>query len=429
MAPLKVLIVGGGITGPSLGFWLSKLDCDITIVERSPDLRASGQQIDLRGEGVAVMRRMGIESAVRAKVVDEPGTAFIDEHGNVKAFFGANKSGQGRQSITSEFEIMRGDLVRILYDQTKDRCKYLFSTTVEDFENRGDGVHVKFSNGKEDDFDLMVGADGQGSRTRRRLFPEAPQDFTFLKLYLSYFTVPQTDKDKATKAGRILLLPGDRAIFTRVDNPNTMQVYLAYYDRRLTRHDLEQAARTGDVETQKKIYHDLFQDVGWEVPRILDNMMNSPVAKDFYGQQIGQVKVDQWHKGRVLLMGDAGYCASPVSGKGTSIGMLGPYVLAGELARHTQPGGKMDVDAALVSYDRKFRPLIDEAQKLPRGVPAIAYAETKWGVWIRYVVLGLIVKLGIHHLLARFGSDNFGGQWKFPDYPELKIDVSREASK
>lgn len=420
MAPLKVLIVGGGITGPSLGFWLSKLDCDITIVERFPDLRVSGQQIDLRGEGIAVMRRMGIEPAVRAKVVDEPGTALIDERGNIKVYFEANKTGQGRQSMTSEFEIMRGDLVRILHDLTKDKCKYMFSTTVEDFENRGDGVHVKFSDGKEDDFDLMVGADGQGSRTRRRLFPGADDSFNFLKLYLSYFTVPQTDKDKVTKAARVLLLPGDRVIFTRVDNPKTMQVYLGYYDRHLQMHDLEQASRAGDVEKQKKIYYDLFKDVGWEAPRIMDDMMNSPVAKDFYGQQIGQVKVDKWHKGRVLLLGDAGYCASPVSGKGTSIGMLGPYVLAGEIAKHTQPGGKVDLDAALESYNKRFRPLIEEAQSLPPGVPSILYAETKWGVWIRYLILGLITKLGIHHLLARFGSDKFGGKWELPDYPELR---------
>lgn len=101
MAPLKVLIVGGGITGPALAHWLSKLDCDITIVERAPDLRASGQQIDLRGEGVTVMRRMGIESAVRAKVVQEEGTEFVDKNGRRQAYFGANKTGQGRQSLTS----------------------------------------------------------------------------------------------------------------------------------------------------------------------------------------------------------------------------------------------------------------------------------------------------------------------------------------
>lgn len=423
MAPLKVLIVGAGITGPSLGHWLAKLGCDITIVERFPDLRTSGQQIDIRGEGIAVMRRMGIEPAVRAKVVDEPGLQFIDDHGNVKAYFEANKSGHGRQSLTSEFEIMRADLVRILYDLTKDRCNYLFGTTVQDFENRGDAVHVTFSDGREDDFDLMVGADGQGSRTRRRLFPGTDEAFHFLKLYMSYFTVPQTDKDKATKAARVLLNPGSRAIFTRIANPNTMQVYLAVYDRHLKMHDLEKATRAGDVERQKEIWYDIFKGIGWEAPRILDDMMHSPVAKDFYGQQIGQVKLDKWHKGRVVLLGDAAYCPSPVSGKGTSIGMVGPYVLAGEIAKQVKQGGsgaKVDVDAALESYDKVFRPLIGAAQSLPPGAPSIVYAETQWGVRLRWFVFALITKLRIHKLLERFSTDNFGGDWKLPDYPELK---------
>jgi 2-polyprenyl-6-methoxyphenol hydroxylase-like FAD-dependent oxidoreductase len=121
MAPLKVLICGGGIAGPSLAFWLSKLDYDITIMERSPSIRANGQQIDLRGQGVQVMKKMGIEQAVRAKAVDEQGIQYVDPEGRRTAFIAANKSGKGRQSATSEFEIMRGDICHILYDLVKDK--------------------------------------------------------------------------------------------------------------------------------------------------------------------------------------------------------------------------------------------------------------------------------------------------------------------
>ena len=159
MAQLKVLIVGGGITGPALAHWLSKVDCDITIVERAPDLRASGQQIDLRGEGVAVMRKMGIESAVRAKVVQEEGAEFVDKNGRRQAFFGANKTGQGRQSLTSEFEIMRGDLCRIIFDATQG-AKYIFGNSVATYKDTGSKVEVSFKDGRTDTFDLMVGADG-----------------------------------------------------------------------------------------------------------------------------------------------------------------------------------------------------------------------------------------------------------------------------
>ncbi|CAN8095318.1 unnamed protein product [Discula destructiva] len=432
MAPLKILIAGGGITGPALAHWLSKLNCDITIIERSPDLRASGQQIDIRGQGVTCMRRMGIEPAIREKVVDEQGFKLIDQKGSVKAVFAANKTGQGKQSFTSEFEIMRGDLVRILYDITKDKCKYVFGTTVEDFEQRGNGVHVKFSDGTEGDFDLLVGADGQGSRTRRKMLgPNATDPFKFLGLYTCYFTVPKTDKDENYAVA--LNLPKRRIASTRVDNPKTMQVYLSVHvtDPDAGLKVLDEAMRSGDMQRQKQAYYDLFQDAGWEVPRLLDGMMNAPEAADFYNQRVGQVKMDTpWSKGRVVLLGDAAYCPSPVSGVGTSLGLVGPYVLAGEIARQRQQSGSGSedpgraLDAALDSYEKILRPFVEETQKLPRGVPGIIYADGEWGVWIRNVIVGLFSTLRVDKLILRFSSDDFGGQWKLPDYPELQYGSS-----
>lgn len=430
MAPLKVLIVGGGITGPALAFWLAKLDCDITIIERAPDLRASGQQIDIRGQGVTCMRRMGLERAVRDKVVDEQGFKLIDSQGCVRAFFEANKTGQGKQSFTSEFEIMRGDLVRIFYDHTKEKCKYVFGTTVEDFEQLGNGVRVTFSDGKVEEFDLLVGADGQGSRTRRKMLgPDVPEAFKSLGLYLSYFTVPKTEKDE--NCATALLLTKRRVVSTRVDNPKTMQVYLGIMDPKGELKDLDEALKAGDMEKQKQIYIDLFKDGGWETPRLLDGLKNSSEAKDFYSQRVGQVKMDNpWSKGRVVLLGDAAYCPSPVSGVGTSLGIVGPYVLAGEIAKqlHKNKDGSSDdhgqaIDAALESYESVLRPFVDKTQKLPPGVPGIVYAETEWGIWIRYFIIGLFSKLRIAKLLERFSSDDFGGGWKVPEYPELKYEI------
>ncbi|KAF3760289.1 FAD/NAD(P)-binding domain-containing protein [Cryphonectria parasitica EP155] len=431
MAPLKVLIVGGGISGPALGYWLSKLDCDITIVERSPDLRASGQQIDIRGQGLTAMRRMGLEPAVREKVVHEHGLKFIDERGNVKALFEANLSGKGRQSFTAEFEIMRGDLVRILYAATKEKCTYIFGTTIEDFEQHGDGVHVKLSNGTEGDFDLLVGADGQNSKTRRKLRgPDQDDAFHDLKLFISYFTVPKTEKDE--NYARVLLLPRRRLIATRVDNPKTMQVYLGILDPNDELTELEEAMKSGDAKKQKQIYADQFRGAGWEVPRLMEGMLHSTEADDFYSQKVGQVKMSNWAKGRVVLLGDAGYCASPVSGIGTSLGLVGPYVLAGEISRqlnHQQQSGSATsqdhgraIDVALESYEAVFRPFVTQCQKLRPGVPSMAYADGEWGVWLRQVVLGLISTLRLHKLIERFSSDEFGGGWKLPDYPELKYE-------
>ncbi|KAF4985049.1 hypothetical protein FGRMN_11282, partial [Fusarium graminum] len=155
MAPLKVLIVGAGVAGPSLAHWLSRLPCEITLIERSPQVRATGQQVDIRAQGVPVMRKMGIEAAVRAKFVREAGTQLIDTDGKTKAFFPITDHGSENQSITTEFEIKRGDLVRILVDLTKNsnNVQHRFGTTVtsltQDEESVPNGkVHVGFNDGR-----------------------------------------------------------------------------------------------------------------------------------------------------------------------------------------------------------------------------------------------------------------------------------------
>ncbi|KAL2827726.1 hypothetical protein BDW59DRAFT_160032 [Aspergillus cavernicola] len=211
MAQLKVLICGGGIAGNALAFWLLKLGYGVTVVERWPDLRATGLQVDLRGFGVMVLKRMGLEQAFRARSVPEQGLEFINSSGKQKAYFPANRTGEGLQSFTTDYEIMRGDLCRLLYDVTKDRVKYVFGMTVESFEESDSSIEVLFSNGKKDRFDLLVGADGQGSRIRRLMLgPDTPDTFHFLGVYTGYFTIPQPIREGEQYISTNYIAPGKR---------------------------------------------------------------------------------------------------------------------------------------------------------------------------------------------------------------------------
>lgn len=164
MSSLKVLISGAGIAGPALAYWLSQVGHEITIVERESTLRASGQQIDLRGQGIVIMRMMGIEDQVRAVLCKEPGMRVLDRRGNTKAYMAANTSGQGSQSATSEFELMRGDIVRILYDLTKDLkgVHYIFNHHIESYDDNTSDVdskiQVKFSDGTSGEYDISGGS-------------------------------------------------------------------------------------------------------------------------------------------------------------------------------------------------------------------------------------------------------------------------------
>ncbi|PKX97017.1 FAD/NAD(P)-binding domain-containing protein [Aspergillus novofumigatus IBT 16806] len=400
MAPLKILICGGGIAGPALAFWLSKLGHDVTIVERFPCLRASGQQLDLRGPGIQVMKRMGLEDLFRSQGISEVGMQFVDDHGKQKAFYPVNKSGKGLQSFTTDYEIMRGDLCRMLYNLTKDRVNYIFGVHVERLEQDSDLVRVKFSDGKKDQFDLVVGADGQGSHTRRMMLgPDAPDPFHFLGLYIAYFT---------------------RFVFTRRHARDTIQAYLGY----CAASEKLENVRKSDIQEQKEVWAQLFADAAWKTPRIIRDMQNDTAANDFYSQKVGQVRLDSWSRGRVVLVGDAAYCPSPATGMGTTSSLTGAYVLAGEIAKYcgrleSSDGPKDPLFTALNEYDRKFRPFMKEVQTLGPGMPNIVAPETRWGISVMHFILWLAALLGIDAVAQWFLREK--NAWDLPYYEELDI--------
>ena len=419
MAPLKVLICGGGIAGPALAFWLSKLGHDVTVVERFPSLRVSGQQLDLRGPGIPVMKRMGLEDLFRSQSIKEAGMQFVDDHGKQKAFYPVNTSGEGLQSFTTEYEIMRGDLCRMLYNLGKTRVKYIFGVHVDSFEQCADSVSVKFSDGKEDQFHLLVGADGQGSRTRRMMLePDAPDPFHFLNLYIAYFTIPREEGDEYMST--LYNVPGKRFVFTRRHAPDTIQAYLGY----CTASDKLDNVKKSDIDEQKKAWAELFADAAWKTPRIIRDMLNDEAANDFYSQEVGQVRLNSWSRGRVVLVGDAAYCPSPATGMGTTSGLTGAYVLAGEIAKYCScleisDGLKDPLFHALSEYEKKFRPFMTEVQTLGPGMPNIVAPETQWGISVMHLILWLAALLGIDAVAQWFLREQ--NSWDLPYYEELAI--------
>ena len=112
---LKVLISGAGIAGPCLAYWLSKtrLDISITITERSPSPRVTGQWIDIRGPAVEIVKLMKLEEAVRSRHTTEEGTTFLNSSGKIFAQFNAG------DSFTAEYEILRADLSRLFLEDRK----------------------------------------------------------------------------------------------------------------------------------------------------------------------------------------------------------------------------------------------------------------------------------------------------------------------
>ncbi|KAJ5550276.1 Monooxygenase FAD-binding [Penicillium sp. DV-2018c] len=404
---MKVLICGGGIAGPALAYWLAQLGHKVVIVERSPALRETGAQVDIRGQGIVAIKRMGLHDAIRSKLVDEKGVSIVNSKGKVKATILANKSGKGAQSLSSEYEIMRGDLVRTLHKATEDNVSYIFGKTVDSFKEDGNRVVAYFSDGSSDTFDMLVGADGQGSRVRRLIQPiGAPSEYHNIGAHMAYCFIPRIESDEIGMC-RTYLSPGRRMLMTRTHNEKETQVYFIL----LSDSEELRTVPKRSVEEQKQAWADMFHDAGWQGDRFIKEMQ---VTDNWFCQDVVQVKTATWHSGSVVLVGDAAHCPSPVTGMGTSSSLVGAYVLAGEISRCE------DLTQAFENYHRIMQPYIDEIHQLNTWWLRLVMPKSRGMISIIHFLVGLACFLHIPQLMARFSND-WGGDWELPSYPELDV--------
>ena len=413
MSKLRVLISGASVAGPALAYWLVRAGCTVTVVERAPTPRSAGQGVDIRHTARDVAKRMGILDRIMDKISHEEGTEVVDANNRSVARFGVDKSGKG-DSLTSDVEILRGELAGILIDVTKNDVSYIFGDMVESLEETDKEITVSFTNGTPaKTFDLVVAADGLGSKTWGIAFGKGSTQVKSLYSYHSYFSMPRSDTD--TMWGRTHWAKGGLWMMIRPDNVGRTRAYLGVTawdqsDERLVR--IEKARKEG-IPAQKLLLQELFQDADWEISRLLKGMHES---EDFYMQHVAQVRLNRWSSGRVAAVGDAAYAPSPFSGMGTSLAFIGAYILAGEISRQPEK-----IPAALESYERLLRPYVESVQKLPPGIPWIISPQSELGVKVFENVLwgiGVLSATGLFTLLSKLAAylpirrDEF----KLPDY-------------
>lgn len=395
--PKTVLISGASIAGPALAYWLAEYGWNVTIVERAPALRDGGQNIDVRGAGRTVARRMNLEDGIRKATTGELGTEFVHSDGSIVARFPASTS--DTSGATAELEILRGDLARLLVDATPDTVDYVFGDSITAIDDQPGCVRVSFDHADDRSFDLVVIADGMNSRTRRLVFGTAPT-IRPLGLNTSYLTIPRTSAD--SDWAKWFNAPGGRTMTLRPDAKGTIRATMSFLS--------PPGAHDGlTPDQQKNLLRATFADAGWEAQRILDSLAQE---EDLYFEHIGQVKAPTWTSGRVALLGDAAYCASPISGMGTSLALVGAYVLAGEIAAH------VDHRDAFRGYERIMRPYVTQAQQLPPGAPRIANPRTRIGI----AALNVAAKIGASRAFSAIGGKLFSppaDKIDLPDYSHL----------
>lgn len=321
MAPTNILIVGGGVAGNTLASLLLLLPVPInelphiTIVERSAASCSYGQNIDVRGTGIEILAKLGVEDQVRAATTGEEGVRIVDEKNQVWAEMAADKTGRV-QTGTSDVEILRGRLTEILRkraEQLSAQVQVLGGKGIEfinrDFlsslEQDGDKVCVLFTNSSEKrSYDLVVGADGLQSLTRKMVWGmEGEEDrMNRIGAYGGFFSMPKGETDSLWR--RWYHAPGKKGIMVRPsDHPERSTVFMVVVNDKDSR--FREVANVGSrsVAGQKALLSEYFRDAGWESERIVKEMN---AADDFYYDAIAQVKMNSWSKGRVVLLGDAG---------------------------------------------------------------------------------------------------------------------------
>ncbi|SDW99033.1 2-polyprenyl-6-methoxyphenol hydroxylase [Paenibacillus sp. CF384] len=293
----NILVSGASFAGISTAYWMNRLGYNVTIIEIAEGLKKGGTPVNIRENTVDIVKRMGLLDQIRSNKLNMEAMEFRNAEDVTERMV------IREQIIDDEYEIERDVLLNIMFEAIKDDVAFIFGDSITSLKEEANGVEVAFKRGEKRTYDLVFDCDGIHSAVRKYSFGEETDFSHFLE---TYFSITIVDK---------LLI-----------RENTTQVY-------------NEPGRAG---------------MGWRMPELLEEVKNSTT---FYFDKLCQMKMLSWIKGRVALVGDAGYCASPAAGMGGSLAIDGAAALA-DAFQNCQG----DYELAFQEYDKSFRPFIEEVQ-------------------------------------------------------------------
>lgn len=350
---LTVLVQGAGIAGLTLAYWLQRRGCRAVVVERAAAPRRGGQAVDVRGPALQVVDLMGAGDRLRSARTRMRGMSVVDPDDGRELVRSTAATLTGGPLDSPDVEILRDDLADLLLAAVREDAaaavapaELRWGTRIVTLEQDDHGVTAGLDDGERIRADLVVGADGLHSGIRSLVVPAAEVGTHDLGTHLAVFTMPNVFglHEWQVFAARSALMCG---VYTARQDTE-VRVTMGFAGQGGYRHD--------DPAAQREALADAYRDFGWWAPRMLAGMAQAP---DFYLAPMVQVLLERWSWGRVALLGDAAWCTTPLSGQGTSLALVGAYVLAGDLATH--PGG---TGAALASWEQRMRPFVTANQQL-----------------------------------------------------------------
>jgi 2-polyprenyl-6-methoxyphenol hydroxylase-like FAD-dependent oxidoreductase len=336
------LVSGASFAGLATAYWLNRLGYRVTIVEIAARIRRGGTPVDIKGETVAILERMGLLDQAWAKRLPPRAFTFRDVYNEPLGAIDHTASPVDRPR---DFEIHRDDLLDLLLDAVDGSVDILFDRSIVQLQEHAGHLSAVLSDGSRHDATLFFGCDGNRSKTRNLVFGDGDAASYFMGGYFYLKVVRETGLLPADTS-EVFSVPGRTAMLNGYDDRT--DICLAF------RADSEIAYDYRDRARLRRLVHEHFDGLGWKVPQMLSHVDDE---EDFYFDRATQIRMPSWSKGRAALVGDAGYCVSPVAGMGGSMAIIGAARLADALRQHPD-----DHAVAFQAYEDGLRPFVEEVQ-------------------------------------------------------------------
>ncbi|MEU3626884.1 FAD-dependent oxidoreductase [Amycolatopsis coloradensis] len=375
---MKVAICGAGITGLALAHRLAARDVEVVVLERAAGPREQGYMIDFFGPGFDAAEEMGLLPQVEAAAYRVDEASLLDDRGRRRAaidYVRFAKSVGGRLC-----SIMRPDLERVLRTTLPSTVDIRFGAGVAGVEDLGDRVRVTLADGETLEADLLVGADGIHSTVRRLVFGD---ESGFLR-HLGFHTAAFVFEDEEIREW-----VGER--FCLTDTIGTQMGFYGLRDGKLAAFAVHRVTDPALPDDARAALRATYGSLGWAVPKALDLC---PPAEEVYYDQVAQIEMPSWSRGRVVLVGDACYAVSLLAGQGASLGIAGAFVLAEQLTRTPS------TEAAFAEYEKLLRPVVTEKQQVARRGARWFLPANRFLLQARRVFLGVARLPGLERPLA-----------------------------
>lgn len=338
----SVLVCGASFAGLSTAYWMDQLGYKVTIVEIGKSLKKGGSPVDIREGTVDIVRRMGLYERIRAQSLKPKRSGFKNADDITVATMSSDPNEE--HALGEEYEIERDALLQIMFEEIRHDVEFIFADSISALEQLQSEVRVSFKSGIQRSFDLVFGCDGNHSSVRKMVFGPEAEYAVFLQNYFSISIVDRLLIEEDTT--QIYNVPG-KAVMLNAYN-NKTDIAFCFFSADEIAYDYR------DQDQQRRIIHEQFAHENWRTREVLAQALH---CENFYFDKFCQIKMSSWSKGRVALVGDAAYCATPAAGMGGSLAIVGATALADAFRKHDG-----NVEEAFQEYDRSLRPFVEKVQ-------------------------------------------------------------------